>query len=61
MHSTLTVYASQGDNEVVKVAGPAPNDPKVIAAENVQKGEWHAQLIKLLVTFIELFKLEQTI
>ncbi|KAH9817243.1 hypothetical protein DFH28DRAFT_890238 [Melampsora americana] len=44
--NTLTVYASQGDNQVVKVAGPAPNDPKVIAAENVQKGEWHAQLIK---------------
>ncbi|EGG02776.1 uncharacterized protein MELLADRAFT_57049 [Melampsora larici-populina 98AG31] len=44
--NTLTVYASQGDDEVVQVSRSAPNDPKVIAAENVQKGEWHAQLIK---------------
>lgn len=45
--STLTVYASEGEDDLKKVAGPVMNDPKVVAADNVLKGEWHLQLIKL--------------
>ncbi|KAG0142852.1 hypothetical protein CROQUDRAFT_97000 [Cronartium quercuum f. sp. fusiforme G11] len=42
----LTVWASEGNNDLKMVAGPAMNDPKVIAPDNVLKGEWHMQLIK---------------
>ncbi|KAH9819659.1 hypothetical protein DFH28DRAFT_956786 [Melampsora americana] len=42
----LTVYASQGDEELKKVAGPVKNDPKAIKADIKTTGEWHVQLIK---------------
>ncbi|EGG10043.1 uncharacterized protein MELLADRAFT_94371 [Melampsora larici-populina 98AG31] len=42
----LTVYASEGNDDLKMVAGPVMNDPKVVAADNVLKGEWHFQLIK---------------
>ncbi|EGG10042.1 uncharacterized protein MELLADRAFT_94370 [Melampsora larici-populina 98AG31] len=42
----LTVYASEGDEELKKVAGPMMNSPKVVDAANKLTGEWHVQLIK---------------
>ncbi|EGG00415.1 uncharacterized protein MELLADRAFT_93254 [Melampsora larici-populina 98AG31] len=44
--NTLTVYASEGDEELKKVAGPVTNSPKVVEADNKLTGEWHVQLIK---------------
>ncbi|EGG02778.1 uncharacterized protein MELLADRAFT_90680 [Melampsora larici-populina 98AG31] len=44
--NTLTVYASRDDADLILESGPITNDPKVIGAENAQKGEWHVQLIK---------------
>lgn len=55
LSSTLSVYASEGDDDLQLVAGPVSNDPKVVAAENVQKGEWHVQLIKLYVALLSFF------
>lgn len=53
--SMLTVYASEGNDALKKVAGPVMNDPKVVAADNVLKGEWHVQLIKLFVVIHRLW------